>query len=355
MMDRVGTLSRWTSENARIFCKEVFAREISRNGVSLPAALAIRNSPFMKSGHTRGRITGGKWEFLITFNLRPFRRMENVPVHMRYFYLYATIVQEIEHIRLLLELTKESETTDYMRFLAGCEQLIRTGRRKFNAVFSAVTDLRNYLQVKRCCYQISPHTLICVSAGFETALLEMGAALSGDERKQIENILDSLRFAYRNVEISYAKGGQPIQNFAAVFLRMNRIVSESPEIPDRFPQLRLLFTEKGERRQISELYEDDQKEFFNEILLRLFILLETDWNVIFGQNPSMRERLEALANGYCKKCIRYLKDLNSAKTYLREEVLEDNTAMVLKNIKRINFLMQRYGMENLEGSVIPLS
>lgn len=126
---------------------------------------------------------------------------------------------------------------------------------------------------------------------------------------------------------------------------------------DQYKALRLLFSEGGTVIPIQNMYVEENhpdRLFYDESLFRYFLIMDADWDLVFQAHPGLRERIEELSNQYCEKCISYMKGNQIAKIYLSEDALKDNTAMILKNIKRLNVLMKRYRMEQKNGTVIPL-
>ena len=75
---------------------------------------------------------------------------------------------------------------------------------------------------------------------------------------------------------------------------------------------------------------------------------------MFRKSPGLRNHLEELANRYCRSTIDYLKDSAIGRVFLDEAILQDNAAMLAKNVDRLNKLMVQYNMAHTEGSIIPL-
>lgn len=61
-----------------------------------------------------------------------------------------------------------------------------------------------------------------------------------------------------------------------------------------------------------------------------------------------------LANIYCSEAVNYLKNIVSGEVFLSKSVLQDNAAMLIKNVNTLNELMSLYHMPRTSGSVLPL-
>ena len=134
-------------------------------------------------------------------------------------------------------------------------------------------------------------------------------------------------------------------------------IKRSPEILEQYKALKFLFSEDGTILPVQDLYTQEDcpnRNFYDENLFRYFLMVDADWGLVFESHPGLRERIAELSNQYCEKCISYMKGNQIAKVYLSEDALRDNTAMILKNVKRLNALMKRYRMEPQNGTVIPL-
>ena len=92
----------------------------------------------------------------------------------------------------------------------------------------------------------------------------------------------------------------------------------------------------------------------DEILIRLFISLSIDWTSIFATHTDFYNHIAALANNYCEKTVYYLKNISLGEVFLHKDILQDNAAMLIKNVHILNKLMNKYGMNHTSGSVLPV-
>lgn len=83
----------------------------------------------------------------------------------------------------------------------------------------------------------------------------------------------------------------------------------------------------------------------------MFINFELDYSLILENNTDLKKHIELLANQYCEKCIFYIENVEVGSVLLKQEILDDNTLLLLKNVRYINKLMDKYHMVHTGGSL----
>lgn len=321
------------------FARLTLQQELPRCQLSIPVSLRLRPWPLRANGlvsRFRGRAT-------ITINALAFRKNSR----LTWFYLYATIVHELEHLRLMREL-EEGGTPDLGRLLAGlCQQY------RLDESFLQVVTPR-YAERRR---SASLPELLCTQVGFQRALAALGAALSPEERTMAERMLDSLNFMAEHLAILYGNSGQPYQLFSGVMLSLQRRLRMKPAALGRLRQLSYIFTPEGVLLSPQLLFErrtPENQDFYDAWLLHLFLMGDMQWEQVFSDCPLLRLHMETLANDYCMRSVRYLQQISRGSAFFSDDILQDNAAMLVKDTQLLNALMKRHQMQHTGGTVLSL-
>lgn len=322
-----------------VFAQLVLRQELPRYQLSVPVSLRMRPWPLRANGlvsRIRRRAT-------ITINGLAFRKNSR----LTWFYLYATIVHELEHLLLMQEL-EEGGPPELDRLLAGlCQQY-----RLDDSFLQVVTP--RYAEHRR---SASLPELLCTQVGFQRALAALGSALSPEERATTERMLDSLCFMREHLAILYGNSGQPYQLFSSVMLSLQRKLRMNPAALGRLRQLSRILTPEGallSPRLMFERRTPEDQDFYDALLIQLFLLDDMPWGQIFSDCPALQPHMETLANDYCMRSVRYLQQLSRGRAFFGDDILQDNAAMLVKNTHLLNAQMKRYQMHHTAGTVFSL-
>ena len=110
----------------------------------------------------------------------------------------------------------------------------------------------------------------------------------------------------------------------------------------------------GKIKSIEKIFEertDENSDFIDCIIFQMFINFELDYSLILENNADLKKHIELLANQYCEKCIFYIENVEVGSVLLKQEILDDNTLLLLKNVRYINKLMDKYNMVHTGGSL----
>jgi hypothetical protein len=267
---------------------------------------------------------------------------------MTWFYIYATIVHELEHIQLTLDLEGQG-LPEYKRFMAALCQTRKMQRKQWNGI------VPNYSQMKK--RMTSLPELICTQVGFRRGFDVLSSAMDTQERELVSQMINSVGFLCKHLEITYATSSQPYNQFSRCILSIHEHVQKEPQLRSRYKQLGYIVDEIGNFYTPQFLYmqsQQDGQEFYDSMLIHLFILFDMNWQAAFDENKEMFLHMERLANQYCRQSVLYLKNMKMGEAFLGVDVLQDNAAMLIRNTERMNALMRRFGMKHTEGSLIPL-
>ena len=337
------------SRTIKKFCKLVFEQELTRYGFPFEVTLRVCWQPYHANGYVRFLDRKRIRRASITINTASFLRDRSKhSAIMTWFYIYATLVHELQHIQLTLDLEGETPV-EYNRFIAALCQINKVhGNRRIGIV-------PNYMQMKT--RMTSLPELICTQVGFSCAYSAVEKVMDMQERELVSDMIESLNFLCDHMEITYAMSSQPYNQFSRAILSLHQRVRKDTRIWTRFKQTQRIVDADGNFYSPQFLYEQGQStggEFYDNVLIHLFLLLDMNWRVVFDNNSDLFLHMERLANQYCQHSVYYLKNIDIGERFLSADVLQDNAAMLIRSTERMNALMKRFGMKHTGGSLIPL-
>lgn len=335
------------------FCQDVFSREIPAN---LKDRITVHYSilPIANNGYVQVRKHKDGYWYRLYINLLPFLMGQYTSNRMRLFYLYATIVHEVKHVELL-----ESErANDYGELLAFWEEY-----RNFSKL--RVIDDMGLLLMRKTAhvsrkrrYRVSVAEIICNLSGFQRSYTALYPYLAESERDTIENMIHSLAFLKQHIAITYSNRNHPYSLFPKMIREAQTVLKKDTDrIENDLKPMNMLFQREGHLKPMEQLFyerTDLNGSVVDGLLINWFICADMDFSAIFQRNSELKKHIEELANQYCRSSIEYLKDSAIGKVFLDDAILQDNAAMLIKNVDRLNKLVARYNMVRSAGSVIPL-
>ena len=175
-----------------------------------------------------------------------------------------------------------------------------------------------------------------------------------EEKKLILMVLKASKFLIDYIEIGYSRAGAPYNKFNRSVVQAQRLIKKRYELLNDYPQLSYIYTPDGKIKSIEKIFEertDENSDFIDCIIFQMFINFELDYSLILENNADLKKHIELLANQYCEKCIFYIENVEVGSVLLKQEILDDNTLLLLKNVRYINKLMDKYNMVHTGGSL----
>ena len=335
-----------------VFCQNVIDSEITtekRNRISIRFLFV----PIPLNGCLRACKKSDALRYQIMINLFPFLVQHFSSNHMRFFYLYATIIHELHHIELL----ENEKASNYAELLAFWEEFQQLSHFRWVDSINTWLIQKNAMPVKRKKYSVSMAEILCNLISFQKSYKFFSQYLSASERQTIKEIIESLEFLKGHINIGYRSSKQPLNLFTKTIQEVQFTIKKQPQVFTKPSPLDHLFTCNGQVKSFDQIYSERNHadaQVIDSILLNWFICADIEFSSYFKTNPNFKLHIESLANQYCDNLIQYLKNEKKGLVFLREDVLQDNTAMMLKNANRLNKLMTQYDMVHTGGSVIPL-
>lgn len=341
--------------NLKIFSALVFERENLH--YNLPSTFMLKVCPLFYgvNGYVRTMKTSKQRKTVVVVNSRTVLHTRKKHSSLvTWFYVYATIVHELEHIRLIQQL-ESVERTDFKRFIAALYQYNRYSWMHSDNIFRGLIPIPDYTKLQN--RMTSLPELICTLTGFNRAFDVFGDLLEEKERKMFAMMIASLDFLCNHMEITYGTSAQPYNQFAQNIIAIQKKVRKDVTVLDQLKQLRNMFDPTGVIFSPMKMYQSrtvEDAEYYDSLLIRLFLVYDMNWGHLFSENMELFSHMEKLANEYCAHTVYYLKNLQIGGVFLSADVLQDNAAMLIRNTERLNVLMKKFGMKHTAGSVFAL-
>ena len=335
------------------FCQDAFSREIPAN---MTDRISVHYSmlPIANNGYVQVRKHKKSYRYHLYINLHPFLLGKFTSNRMRLFYLYATIVHEVKHAELL-----ESEgVNDYSELLAFWEEYRSFGKLRVLDDIGQLLMRKTARISRKRRYRVSVAEIICNLSGFQRSYAALCPYLTESERDTIENMIHSLTFLKQHIAITYSNRNHPYSLFPKMIREAQTVLKKDTDrIENDLKPMNMLFQREGHLKPMEQLFcerTDLNGAVVDGLLINWFICADMDFSTMFQRNPELRKHIEELANQYCSSAITFLKDSAIGKVFLDDAILQDNAAMLIKNVDRLNKLIARYNMVRTEGSIIPL-
>ncbi len=335
------------------FVEEIFAL-YTDNDIKVKTKISYMHMPGLANGYIKVIRREGGESFYIIINLFPFRERNKTSSVMKLFYLYVTVLHEIEHIRIILN--KADDMWDKSRMLAMLEYLAKEKRPYIYERISVViaNKMIKYSKYKDITSQLE---IECNYLSMKKGIEDFRDFLSDAEFNKVDMMYRALQFLRDNFEIGYITHYYTYNKFMQYVVKFGKRIQEENRILEKYPQLRMIYHNKGELKAIEELFEnmnDSNKEISNYLIFYMFLYLETDFSVLFEKVKKLKKHIEDLANEYTRKYLLYIENKAYGEVFVDKEILEDNERLMLKNIIRLNMLMDKYGMIHMIGVITSL-
>ena len=141
------------------YMKELKEKEECNSDINMLYTCTYRSYGFLFSKYN------GTWKNEIFINVYTMLKASDKQNIMCYFYSYATLSHEIEHIRIINALGSSSNIT-YSRLLAMFEQIIMNVKKK--PLFLLDMVMTSNIAEKK--YYTSPIEISCIKSAYESAL-----------------------------------------------------------------------------------------------------------------------------------------------------------------------------------------
>lgn len=275
----------------------------------------------------------------------------NLNTVKKYFYTFVTLYHELMHQRIL----RWHSVHDYPAMLAFWEEYRNMSFLRFTDAFSKMITKDFHSSIKRRAVAMSE--IECTYQAYARGYQIFYDHLSEDDRSTLKTVLDSLQFVRSNLAIVYGLRNQhPYSSFVRMIQEVQAVQKTAKDkqlLPD---PMRVLFFNDGSMKNLEMLLESrnaENCELLDKLIINLFICTEYDYSAIFEGNLCAKEVLTGIANRYRSDAIGFIRDIDRGSIFLTSGILNDNAAMLIKKMARLDQLMDQYQMERT-GGIIPL-
>lgn len=345
-----------TLQSLKSFCRALFYTKVEDLGLGeWSISLRFQCAPFRPNGYVQAVKTNTKWKFCIFINLWHVSKNKSYSNAERYFYACATLCHELRHIYLQIN-SEKNHFANYLDYIAFMETTGRFSHHYLAEVYSMIFSIKKYHQYRKYKYMTTPAELVCMRYGYSDSLILLNSILSQNEEKVIVRIIKGISLVCETMEVSYLRNSQAVNMFAMLLGKVVTASRKNSDFITRYPQFRLFLQETGELRDFEDIYrigKAEQLSYCADVMVRLFFFAD-EASLKKQQLPDdMYNDIERWANEYIAMGIRYLQTKDLAKVVLSDQIVEDNAAVIVKNITLLNRRMTLLGMKHDMGNVFP--
>ena len=340
----------------RNFCERAFEEELHHNTRYCNEKninYRIVNMPFIENGSLNILFFWKKERIKICINLHRFLLDGECSVQMKFVFLYATIVHELEHLHLT-RLLESKEGVNYREAVAALDQYCYRFWMS-NGIYDLLTPRRRKTKKR---YDSSPAEIQCNLVGMRRAYEMLSEGLSQDCKAKVEKMLDGLTLMSENQEIRFYREDLESSLFLTT-IGYVRLLSRRKRTAEHFPVLEVLSDKTGGLISLDEIIRRANgavdKEFYEEILLKCFIYFEANWGKIFERNTEVKKLVNKKADDYCRSAMCFLANEETVKIFLSEEIVDRNSAELVRNIQILKQQMKECGMQSTVGGVFSIN
>lgn len=326
-----------------MFVKEIFQNSCEYKNV----VLKLINNPHK----INGAIKMCKGKFYVYINIYTAVHSRKRSVCMKYFYIYGTIIHELEHIKISKDVC---EYDNYSYMLASMESYmdlygkdIGKKIKKFLGVFYKGGSILKY--------QTMSSELWCNWVAMKESYDMFENKMSEIEKEKIRNILKALEMLNKNLALEYRFNGEPVNKFIMAAMEGSHFIKKNKELVSQVGVFHYLFDSDGNIKSIESLYNDSAVEnelLYKELILNHILYIDMDYSEILEKNSELKIYVEKILNEYCLKCIEYIENQAWVGIFVDQKVLEDNELMILFNMKYVNHLFDSLKLNRYVGGII---
>lgn len=356
-MFKKNSASNTSSGDLAAYCRSVFNEQIQLLKIRKKVHLIPIAVPFsLLNGFTLCLGIRRKTVQLVLINLWPFRFSTKKSLALQNFFLSSVVAHELFHIKIIQD-WETGKTEDFQILFS--EWAVDHCHERFfpNQLVRRYLSFKEASALRKKRYAVSPIELLCFQYGFQQAFHYCEKSFDEQDLHLSRTILDSIEFINHHLEIDYFSSRQAYNRFTHSLYRLGRSSLQHPDRLKSFPQFSLLFSPKGILKSPVQIFlqrTEQNAGFIDAVLIRLFIALSISWEEIFQQYPAFYQHICKLSNDYCSQAILYIKDMKLGEVFLHRSILQDNAAMLIKNVNILNKLMDEYHIPRTAGSLLPL-
>lgn len=293
-------------------------------------------------------------EAIITINLVNLLKSDKNMTKI-YFNAYSTIAHEITHARLLFKDSLDSEF-NFAKLMTILEYLYYGSYFKIDYKKIKLNPLvaLNVQKLLNLNYDISSSELFANLEGYTKALDKYKYELSGHDIQTYIEIIESLEFLNKQMQIFYSNDKTVVNRFSVILLWAQKYIKQYPELLIKYPICTSVFNPNGSLIHPYSLFlkiNDENKQFYDSLITNWIISFKTDITE-YLKDEKFKKYLETLIKNYINETILYYKKIYLGQIFIKDEkILNDN----LRFKKLAVVLLQEFAAFNnlnLEGGIV---
>ncbi len=343
IIDQYVEYKKCNIQNVKMFVKEIFQNSCEYKKV----VLKLINSPHKINGAMK--IFKGK--FYVYINIYTAVHSRKRSVCMKYFYIYGTLIHELEHIKISKDVC---ECNNYSCMLASIESYMDLYSKDIGKIIEKILGIF-YKGSSTLRYQTMSSELWCNWVAMKETYDMFKSKMSENEKEKIRNILKALEVLNKNLVLEYRFNGEPVNKFIMAAKEGSRFIRKNKELASQVETFHYLFDSDGNIKSMESLYNDSTVEnelLYKELILNYILYIDMNYSEILEKNSELKIYVEKILNEYCLNCIEYIENQAWAGIFVDQKVLEDNELMILSNMKYVNHLIESLKLNRYVGGII---
>lgn len=343
------------------FILELF--EIQKGTALSETDAVLKTYSSLSSTHGKIHISKERrWTLDIRINIKSFLHLPNVISPLdAYFAAYATLLHEIEHYRITRKVYTQ-RNIDFGEFLTILDSIRMNWKQLLSGIIVSVLNIKKLQEISRKRYTVYQTELLCRANSLQAAFDAFYPFMTEEIRLAYQRYIAVANFCQTSIMIGYVGNDTPFDHFSHALHCARARIEITPSIVQVFPALQLLFDYYGKIRPIYNIYQERSnalkdsfsEELIGKLIIRLLLLDESDITDLLRSDSVFKSYIEHLTQQYITECLYFISHKKIANGYLCASVLDDNSAMAVKNIKRMDKLIKKYALNVSTGIVIPL-
>lgn len=328
------------------FCHEILSSELEVNKLK-NVDLKVISSPLNLSlGYIKPNIKENR--YMIVINLHNFKNMTEED---RKFYIYITILHELEHIKTF-EFTKRKDFYEYEHFISLLEYISYMYELRQPPTDINSNLVKKILLSKKMIsnYEVSTGEIKSSLESFKSGKKYLISTKSKKNIEQVDKIISSLDFLNKHMEITYVNKILNVDKMYYFLRNTSLYLQRYPHLINQYEILKIAFNNNGCLKEIEDLYLS-RNSYNHEIIDRIVLSVININNI--PDDDNIKKYVEELIKNYNSKIYEFYKNINLGKIFMdKEKYLEDNLEIIIKKSRRLNSILDYLKIEDENRKIL---
>lgn len=318
------------------FCKDVLDEDFA--DYYKKVYLKTYYFPNRKNGHL---IKFKNSKYCVSINLYSIYNKYRYDTVRLFFYLYTTLMHELKHI-LIFENTRLCNYSEWISFFEmkhlythyKAHKKIRLNINRTDGVF--ITEL------------------MCHQYGFEKSIKAFEHIIDKTMLDEVNTIHKAIKLSLKCIEIDFDK--RYSYNKFDYIVKHTKKSIKTTNRNDVNLDVGILWND-GNLRSLDEIYKlrtIHNKELIDELLIKYFVNIASDYETIFINNTNLKKHIERLLEEYIERIETFVKEEHLIRIILEEKEYKENKKYILKTLKRLFKKISVYNLNVNSEYYLPL-